>query len=77
MAPDPSSADIILNKAALLIAKNQRLVSSWLPPPVPSSEPPKSEAEIEKEEQEIFGTPLPELYVHYVGITVSRAWGRG
>lgn len=70
MAPDTTSADIILNKTALLLAKNQRLVSSWLPPPSPSSEPPKSEAEIEKEEQKIFGTPLPELYVYTARLSI-------
>lgn len=63
MAPQPSEADIILNRANVALAKSQRLVASWLPPR--TEEEVKNaitEEEMEKEEQEMF-TPVPELYV--------------
>ncbi|KAI4127897.1 MAG: hypothetical protein LQ338_002982 [Usnochroma carphineum] len=61
MAPQPSEADIILNRANVALAKSQRLVASWLPPR--TEEEVKNaitEEEMEKEEQEMF-TPVPEL----------------
>ncbi|KAL8692622.1 MAG: hypothetical protein Q9218_002386 [Villophora microphyllina] len=63
MAPQPSEGDIISNRQNVILAKSQRLIASWLPPPA-NDEPAKSktEEEIEKEEQEMF-TPVPELYV--------------
>ncbi|KAL9597332.1 MAG: hypothetical protein Q9219_005198 [cf. Caloplaca sp. 3 TL-2023] len=61
MAPQPSQADIIFNRANVALAKTQRLVASWLPPPTEDEvKNAKTEAEIEREEQEIF-TPVPEL----------------
>lgn len=59
----PSEADIIFNRASVALAKSQRLIASWLPPPTASElAKAKTEEEIEKEEQEMF-TPIPELYV--------------
>lgn len=61
--PSTSEADIIFNRAALALAKSQRLISSWLPPPTAAeTASAKTAEEIEREEQEMF-TPLPELYV--------------
>lgn len=63
MPNHPSDADIIFNRASVALAKSQRLIASWLPPPTPSElANAKSEEEIEREEQDIF-TPIPELYV--------------
>ena len=60
---ETSEADIIFNRASVALAKSQRLIASWLPPPTSSElANAKSEEEIEREEQEIF-TPVPELYV--------------
>ncbi|KAL8745688.1 MAG: hypothetical protein Q9184_007842 [Pyrenodesmia sp. 2 TL-2023] len=61
MAPQPSEADIIFNRANVALAKSQRLVASWLPPRTEEeAKTAKTEEEIEKEEQELF-TPVPEL----------------
>ncbi|KAL8925387.1 MAG: hypothetical protein Q9208_003479 [Pyrenodesmia sp. 3 TL-2023] len=61
MAPQPSEADIIFNRANVALAKSQRLVASWLPPrTAEEAKTAKTEGEIEKEEQELF-TPVPEL----------------
>lgn len=63
MAPRPSEADVIFNRANVALAKSQRLVASWLPPRTEAElQSSKSEEQIEKEEQELF-TPVPELYV--------------
>lgn len=63
MAPQPSEADIIFNRANVALAKSQRLVASWLPPRTEEEiKNAKTEEEIEREEQELF-TPVPELYV--------------
>lgn len=63
MAPQPSEADIIFNRANVALAKSQRLVASWLPPRTEDEiKNAKTEEETEKEEQELF-TPMPELYV--------------
>ncbi|KAL8837610.1 MAG: hypothetical protein Q9170_002453 [Blastenia crenularia] len=61
MAPQPTEADIIFNRANVALAKSQRLVASWLPPRTEDEiKNAKTEEEIEKEEQELF-TPVPEL----------------
>ncbi|KAI4176084.1 MAG: hypothetical protein LQ348_006072 [Seirophora lacunosa] len=61
MAPRPSEADVIFNRANVALAKSQRLVASWLPPRTEAElQSSKSEEQIEKEEQELF-TPVPEL----------------
>lgn len=63
MAPQPSEADILFNRANVALAKSQRLVASWLPPLTQEEiKNARTEEEIEKEEQELF-TPVPELYV--------------
>lgn len=63
MAPQPSEADIIFNRANVALAKSQRLVASWLPPRTEEEmRTAKTDEEIGKEEQELF-TPVPELYV--------------
>ncbi|KAL8663410.1 MAG: hypothetical protein Q9202_003929 [Teloschistes flavicans] len=61
MAPQPSEADIILNRANVALAKSQRLLASWLPPrPKEELESAKTSEEIEKEDQETF-TAIPEV----------------
>ncbi|KAL8898567.1 MAG: hypothetical protein Q9207_006635 [Kuettlingeria erythrocarpa] len=61
MAPQPSEADIIFNRANVALAKSQRLVASWLSPRTPEeAKTAKTEEEIEKEEQDLFA-PVPEL----------------
>lgn len=63
MAPQPSEADIIFNRANVALANSQRLVASWLPPRTADElKNAKTEEEIEKEEREMF-TPVPEVYV--------------
>lgn len=63
MAPPPSEADIIFNRANVALAKSQRLVASWLPPRTEAElKSTKSEEQIDQEEQELF-TPVPEMYV--------------
>ncbi|KAL9005128.1 MAG: hypothetical protein Q9188_002082 [Gyalolechia gomerana] len=61
MAPQPTEADILFNRANVALAKSQRLVASWLPPRTEEEiKNARTEEEIEKEEQELF-TPVPEL----------------
>lgn len=69
MAPNTLESDIFLNKTNLLIAQKQRLVASWLPSKRKAEElqHTKSKEEMESEEQEIFNTPVPELYAYGVG----------
>ncbi|MCJ1311768.1 hypothetical protein MMC25_005441 [Agyrium rufum] len=58
----PSEADLIFTRASLALAKSQRLISSWLPPSaIEGSHSPasKTEAQIEREEEEAF-KPMPE-----------------
>lgn len=63
MAPTPSEADIIFNKANVALAKSQRLLASWLPPRKPEElQNTKTEEELDREEQEVF-VPMPETYV--------------
>ncbi|KAL4956204.1 hypothetical protein BDW69DRAFT_93638 [Aspergillus filifer] len=62
MSLSKSETDIILNKANIALARSQRLVASWLPAEfsTESSETnTKTDAEIQKEEDEIF-TAVPE-----------------
>ena len=65
MAPNTADHDIIINKINLQLAKNQRLLASWLPPKSEADmlQDAKTEEEREKEDLEIFGTPMPELFV--------------
>ncbi|KAL8715073.1 MAG: hypothetical protein Q9220_001030 [cf. Caloplaca sp. 1 TL-2023] len=61
MAPQPSEADIIFNRANVALAKSQRLVASWLPPRTDEeARKTKTEEEIEREEKEMF-VPVPEV----------------
>ncbi|KAG8529904.1 uncharacterized protein KY384_005385 [Bacidia gigantensis] len=58
MAPI-SLADVIANRTSVSLARSQRLVSSWLPPPPPQdSEIAKSS--VKQEQADVF-TPEPEL----------------
>lgn len=60
---EPSEAEIIFNRASLALAKHKQLVASWLPPLSPTElANQKSQAELEKEEEEMFA-PVPELSV--------------
>jgi hypothetical protein len=63
MAPSqPSEAEIIFSRASVALAKSQRLIASWLPPPTDEElRNTKSEEELEREEAEIFKAE-PELY---------------
>ncbi|EAW13341.1 DUF3245 domain-containing protein [Aspergillus clavatus NRRL 1] len=70
MSVSKIETDIILNKANVALARSQRLVASWLPPPTDAEQANvKSEEELQKEEDEIFtavpetlgvGAPLPQ-----------------
>jgi hypothetical protein len=63
-----NEADIIFNRANVALARSQRLVASWLPPPA-ADEKQKGEiseaeqAELQRQEDEMF-TPVPERYVY-------------
>lgn len=60
MSVSKIETDIILNKANVALARSQRLVASWLPPPTDAEQANvKSEEELQKEEDEIF-TAVPE-----------------
>lgn len=66
MAPKskgPTEADIIFNRVNVALARNQRLIASWLPPP--TAEELAAEQEQGKgiaPNDELF-KPVPELYV--------------
>ncbi|KAF4158879.1 hypothetical protein CNMCM6069_003118 [Aspergillus lentulus] len=70
MSISKTETDIILNKANVALARSQRLVASWLPPPTDEEKARvKTEEELQREEDEIFtavpetlgvGAPLPE-----------------
>lgn len=66
MAPNTLETNVFLNRTNLLLAQNQRLVASWLPSSRKAEElrHEKSVEELEKEEQEIFNMPTPELCVN-------------
>ncbi|GES60511.1 hypothetical protein ATEIFO6365_0002102200 [Aspergillus terreus] len=60
MSLSKSETDIILNKANVALARSQRLVASWLPPQTADElSHPKTEEELQREEDEIF-TAVPE-----------------
>jgi len=61
---DVSEADVVFNRASLALAKSQRLIASWLPPQPREATAAKSEADLDKEEVDIF-SPVPELYDFY------------
>ncbi|KAL4994797.1 hypothetical protein BDV10DRAFT_197211 [Aspergillus recurvatus] len=55
-----ADTDVILNKANIALARSQRLVASWLPAaPATDEANAKTDAELQKEEEEIF-TAVPE-----------------
>lgn len=59
----PSDNDIYFNRAAVSLAKSERLMAGLLPPPTESElRNAKTEEQIRKEEQEMF-TVAPDLYV--------------
>ncbi|KAF7116549.1 hypothetical protein CNMCM5793_005030 [Aspergillus hiratsukae] len=70
MSISKTETDVILNKANVALARSQRLVASWLPPPTDEEKARvKTEEELQREEDEIFtavpetlgvGAPLPE-----------------
>lgn len=63
MSISKSETDIILNKANVALARSQRLVASWLPPQTADElSHPKTEEELQREEDEIF-TAVPETCV--------------
>lgn len=63
MSISKTETDIILNKANVALARSQRLVASWLPPPTDEEKARvKTEEELQREEDEIF-TAVPETYV--------------
>ena len=53
-----STADVVQNKLNVLLAKQERLLSTWLPPRDPSTSDARTRAEIERDEDAIF-TPTP------------------
>jgi hypothetical protein len=58
----PSENDIHFNRAAVALAKSERLMAGLLPPPTESElRNAKTEDQIRKEEQEMF-TVAPDLY---------------
>ena len=59
-----SEGDVIFSRASVALAKSQRLIASWLPPPTHSElAAAKTEEHIENEERKMFA-PVPELYVY-------------
>jgi hypothetical protein len=57
----PSEGDIVFNRASVALAKQQRLIASWLPPrTAEEASNSKTTEELEREEQEMFA-PIPEL----------------
>ncbi|PGG95768.1 hypothetical protein GX51_08121 [Blastomyces parvus] len=60
MSVSASEADIVFNRANVALARSQRLIASWLPPPTAEElAHAKTEEELQREEDEIF-TPVPE-----------------
>lgn len=66
MAPkskEPSEAEIVLNRVNVALARNQRLIASWLPPPTAEElAAQKEHGEGIAPNDELF-KPVPELYV--------------
>ncbi|RDW67114.1 DUF3245 domain-containing protein [Aspergillus mulundensis] len=60
MSLSKADTDIILNKANIALARSQRLVASWIPAaPATEADNAKTDAELQREEEEIF-TAVPE-----------------
>ncbi|KAI5289290.1 hypothetical protein KEM54_004113 [Ascosphaera aggregata] len=70
MSASKLEADIIFDRANVALARSQKLVASWLPPPSGSEEEArqKTDAELRREEEEVFvavpeklglGAPVP------------------
>ncbi|KAL4758447.1 DUF3245 domain-containing protein [Aspergillus foveolatus] len=60
MSLSKADTDVIINKANIALARSQRLVASWLPAaPATGETNAKTDAELQKEEEEIF-TAVPE-----------------
>lgn len=73
MAPVPLD-DIIVNQTNVHLARCQRLISSWLPPPSAGElEQAKTEAEREEEDKRIF-VAEPEMYARTI-VMVMRSYG--
>ncbi|CDM26817.1 hypothetical protein DTO013E5_6988 [Penicillium roqueforti] len=70
MSLSKSESDVILNRANIALSRSQRLVASWLPQQTPEElANPKTDEELQREEDEIFtavpetlgvGAPLPQ-----------------
>ncbi|CRL23880.1 Protein of unknown function DUF3245 [Penicillium camemberti] len=70
MSLSKSESDVILNRANVALSRSQRLVASWLPQQSPEElSNPKTDEELQREEDEIFtavpetlgvGAPLPQ-----------------
>ncbi|KAJ5400552.1 Protein of unknown function DUF3245 [Penicillium sp. CMV-2018d] len=70
MSLSKSESDVILNRANVALSRSQRLVASWLPQQTPEElANPKTDEELQQEEDEIFtavpetlgvGAPLPQ-----------------
>ncbi|CAI7603021.1 hypothetical protein PCG10_007327 [Penicillium crustosum] len=70
MSLSKSESDVILNRANVALSRSQRLVASWLPQQTPEElANPKTDEELQREEDEIFtavpetlgvGAPLPQ-----------------
>ncbi|KAI9828939.1 MAG: hypothetical protein M1819_006438 [Sarea resinae] len=73
MSRPTSEADIVFNRANVALAKSQRLIASWLPPPTPDElARARSEEDLEREDRDTFapvpqqlglGAPLPKEFV--------------
>jgi hypothetical protein len=62
MSTPKAEADVIFNRANVSLARSQRLIASWLPPPTAEElSNTKSEEQLQREEDEIF-TAVPEKY---------------
>ncbi|KAF2843709.1 hypothetical protein M501DRAFT_1013047 [Patellaria atrata CBS 101060] len=61
MAPTPSEADIVFNRANIVLARSQKIITSWLPPPTEEElANAKSQEELDREDKEMFAA-VPEL----------------
>ncbi|KAI9847027.1 MAG: hypothetical protein M1838_001067 [Thelocarpon superellum] len=70
-----SRADVIQNKLNVLLAHQQRLLSTWLPPRKPEeAATAETQSEIEREEEAIF-TPVPATLG--IGATLPADAGKG
>ena len=49
MPNQPSEAEVVFNRASVALAKSQRLVASWLPPPTEAEQRKADEQEPEPE----------------------------